>query len=371
MKKKILLVSVSAGSGHVRAAEALRTSGLEKHPDWEIVHIDLMNYVPTAVKKLVVDTYDFMVERAPALYGFFYKKTEERKVQKPEIFKQLNKFASKRFFKYIKDFQPDVIISTYPFIGLALSQADKNLKKIPYFVTLTDYGVHNFWISPNVKKYFVGTERMKSYMEALGVSPDQTIVSGIPVHSVFYEKKTVQNLKKKFHFSSDLPLILILSGGKGMMKCDVVVEMLLKSIDEKKIPPCHITTIAGNNEKLRTALEKIAKTRKISHLHVIGWTDEIDEYMRMADVIVTKSGGLTTTECLTVKKPMIVMYPIPGQEEENVHYILDSGSGVVAYSPQDLAFYVDEILQKKRKFRFPVRKGRTTDIIWKEIEKEL
>ena len=74
MKKKILLVSVSAGSGHVRAAEALRTSGLEKHPDWEIVHIDLMNYVPTAVKKLVVDTYDFMVERAPALYGFFYKK---------------------------------------------------------------------------------------------------------------------------------------------------------------------------------------------------------------------------------------------------------------------------------------------------------
>lgn len=373
MKKRILLVSVSAGSGHVRAAEALRTSGIERHPDWEIKHIDLMDYVPTPVKKIVVDAYSFMVDRAPALYGFFYKKTaqEEYSARKPEFIKQINKFTSKKFFKYVKDFKPDVIISTYPFVGLALSQADKTLKKIPFFVTVTDYGVHNFWVSPNVKKYFVGNERMKSYLEALGVSPGQTIVSGIPVHSVFYEKKKSEELRKKFRFSPKLPFVLILSGGKGMMRCDLVIDMLLHSIEDKRIPPCHIVTVVGKNEKLRITLDKIKKQHKNSHLGIVGWTDEIDEYMRMADVIITKSGGLTTSECMTVKKPMIVMYPIPGQEEENVHYILDSGSGVVAYTPQDLAFYVDEILHKKRKFRFPVYKKKTTEVIWKEIEKEL
>jgi processive 1,2-diacylglycerol beta-glucosyltransferase len=195
---------------------------------------------------------------------------------------------------------------------------------------VTDFNLHEWWVVPNTQQYFVATDKMAWQLRQRGI--ENIIVSGIPIMPAFDMPKDVGELQRKYHCDSDKKTVLILSGGHGLVKIDRILESLAKSST-----PLTLISIAGNNERLKRKLQGIVMPSHISS-QVVGWTDNIDEYMRIADVVVTKPGGITTSECIALQKPMILVRPIPGQEECNSDHVLESGYGVLARTAADIDY---------------------------------
>lgn len=337
----LLLVSVSAGAGHGQAAEAIRKTAAKRYPELTVAHIDMMDYVGRAVKKAVVESYELMATQFPELWRFMYKKTDRPQTSRLVRggSKLLNRGAAGRFLEYIAAQKPDQILCTHFLPAHALLEAPaKHQLQAPISILMTDYDKHDLLTTPGLNHYFVATEKMQWKMQRAGIPAARITVSGIPVDPVFYEAKDPAALKDTYLIPKDKPVFLILSGGQGLAKLDAIVTTLFVSPR-----PIHIIAIAGNNQKLLEKLEQLQPPAHIT-LTSVGWTDQMDEYMRLADVIITKPGGMSTTECLTLGKPMILISPIPGQEEHNAEYILERGGGVIAHTTDDLLYYVENEL---------------------------
>lgn len=336
--KKILLVSVSTGSGHVRAAEALLGFAQKTSPEFDIKHIDMMDYVGPTLKNSIVESYEILAKQLPNLWGFFYKKTDRPNILSfmPTLSNVFNQANAGKFFKYIKQTRPDHILCTH---FLPIYALDIVLKKneLPTSVSLlmTDYHTHFLQTSASVCHYFVSTPKMSWKLTQKGINEKSITISGIPIDSIFYQEKELSELRKKYNTDNGRKTILVLSGGQGLIKIDQIISSIAKT--NKKL---NIFAIAGNNKKLQESLKKIPTPENIN-LQIIGWTDKMDEYMRISDCIITKPGGLTTTECITLKKPIIAISPIPGQEEYNAEYILENDLGVIAHSPDDLLYFIE------------------------------
>lgn len=341
-KKRILIVSVSAGAGHVRAADALKKTADLYFPDIEATHIDMMDYVSAPMRMAVTDSYDLIMKKAPELWQFLYDKTNTSKVSRTlsELTKFINQINAAKFYTYVAEHRPDAIICTNFLPASALMGAPKKYRiTAPLSIVMTDYDKHALLLTPGLQHYFVSTEKMKWKMMQNGIEEKRIVVSGIPIDPVFYEKKSAEALKKKYDIHPHKKIILVLSGGQGMTKSDKIVEGLFDSAKDTVI-----IAIAGKNKKLEKSLRKLTPPQTID-LCIIGWTDTMDEYMRIADVIITKPGGMTTTECIALGKPIIAIEPIAGQEEANALYILENNLGRVALSGEDVGFYVDECLK--------------------------
>ena len=361
--KKLLIVSWSAGAGHVRAAEAIEKAAAVKYPNLEAQHIDLADYISLPMKKAIIDSYDIIVKRVPELWGFLYGKINSRKGadRLTKLTKQLKQANSLKFRKFVSAYKPDAIICTH-FLATDILLSAKKRWSIsqPISTLITDYDIHNLWFVPGTKYYFVATEKMKQKMIQQRItSAKNIVVSGIPVDPIFYKTKSTALLKKKHKIPTNKRVVLVLSGGQGLAKSSKIVKTLLKIN-----LPMTIVAIAGNNKRLENALKKINPPKHIKFFPV-GWTDKIDEYMRMADTIISKPGGITTSECIALKKPMIIIDPIPGQEDHNADHLLTYGLGVIARSPEDLEYFV------KTPFSYPKQKTSVpaTDIILKTLLK--
>jgi processive 1,2-diacylglycerol beta-glucosyltransferase len=363
--KKILLISVSAGSGHVRAAQAIEKTAKEKFPELHVGHIDMMDYTSKSIKKTIVESYDILAKQLPELYGLFYKKTDKHKMSKHirKLAKFFNRMNAGRFFEYIKKFQPDHILCTHFLPVHALSAAQKKYNiTAPISLLMTDYQSHDLQLSPNVSHYFVSTEKMRWRLACRGIDKKNVIISGIPIDPVFYKDKSLVDLKEKYHIQPAEKNILVLSGGHGLANINKIMAVLFKLKEN-----LNIFAIAGNNAKLKQQLEEMEAPKNIN-LGIIGWTDKIDEYMRLADIIITKTGGLTTTECIVLQKPIIAISPIPGQEEYNAEYILENNFGVIARTPDDLLYYLKNNLPHlPQKISPPENQKTSAEVILEKI----
>jgi processive 1,2-diacylglycerol beta-glucosyltransferase len=338
--KKLLIISLSAGAGHVRAAKALEETAHQKYPELETRHIDMAEYITIPMKKALIDSYGLMVKRVPELWGFLYDRINSPKGadRLTKLTKQLKQVNSLKFRKFVRAYNPNKIICTHFFPTDVLLNAPNRFQiNQPVCTVITDYDLHSLWFVPNTDHYFVATQKMKQKMIQLDiVDRDKITISGIPVSPVFYSQKSIAELRKNYQIPKNKKVVLVLSGGQGLTKSNQVVKLLLKSN-----LPLTIIAIAGKNKRLENVLKKIKFPSHISLLSV-GWTETIDEYMRLADVIVTKPGGITTTECVALGKPMIIVDPIPGQEEHNADHILSNDLGVIARNPTDLQYYVEQ-----------------------------
>ncbi len=339
LNKKLLLVSVSAGSGHVRAAEAIKKTAVKNYPELTVDHIDMMNYVSRPMRAAILDAYELMAVQLPELWRFVYKKTnaptQSRAIR--ELTRILNLTNAGKFFRFLAAYKPDHIMATHFLPAHALINAPKKfaLNSIPSLL-MTDYDKHGLLMSPGMSHYFVSTKKMRWKMRQAGIADEKITVSGIPIDPVFYENKSVSALKKQYHATDEKKIALVLSGGQGLAKLHDIIITLAESIQ-----PLIIFAVAGKNESLKNKLSALRVPPRHA-LHIIGWTDSIDDYIRIADCVITKPGGLSTTECIVLGKPIISISPIPGQEEHNAEYILENGFGVVAHAPDDLLYYLEQ-----------------------------
>lgn len=329
---KILIVSISAGAGHVRAAEAIRRTAVRDYPDAIIEHIDMIDFVNPAMKHMLVDAYEVLASHLPEVWGFLYDQANhDTSTSMKKLTRMINSVNGRRFFDYLAESRPDKIICTHCLPAHAIRSAKlESIANTPLSVVITDYNLHEWWLVPGAAEYFVATQKIAWQMQQRGY--EHVNVTGIPIMPEFSDTKDPAELRNKYGIAPDAYTVLLLSGGHGLVKIDHVLTAIAQM--QK---PVTIISIAGNNERLQRKLSKIALPPHIIS-KVVGWTDAIDEYMRIADVIITKPGGVTTSECIALRKPMILIRPIPGQEECNSDYILTSGYGVLARTISDLHY---------------------------------
>lgn len=341
-KKCIAILSVSAGAGHVRAAEALKATADERYDNLTVIHIDVMDFVPKLFRKLYAESYIDIVDKHPTLWGYLYKKTdvvkEDSQLQRLRV--GIENINTKKLRKALSEISPDSVICTHFLPAELLSRMIKKKKfDVPCWVQVTDFDVHSLWIHSHMAGYFAASEEVAWRMEDRGIDCSTVSVTGIPIMPAFGRSYSRATCIAETQLDPDKKIVLMMAGGKGVGKIDQLAERLIGLRDDYQL-----VALAGKNEKLLAKLNSIAD-RYPGRLVAKGFTREIEVLMAASDFAITKPGGLTTSECLAMGLPIIAVSPIPGQEERNADYILENGAGLKAYDVAGLEYRVKYLLE--------------------------
>ena len=337
MSKKVLIMSASTGGGHNRAAKAMKDEIEKKCIDGEHITceiIDSLKLINTIMDKIISSGYEKSAKYTPKAWGGVYKMSDANIVSKHEYKGNLfNTLLASKLKKLLKERKPDLIIGTHPFPMIALSTLKK---KYPYrnafnsfFVpplisVLTDYTAHSTYIQDEIDYYIAGDEYVKEVLISEGVDGDKIKPYGIPVEKSFLEHREKSVVLEELGLAPDKFTVLLMGGsfGAGNIK-DTLKELL--EIDRG----FQIIVITGRNETLKEKLEKSLEKYTIDkNISILGFTQDMNDILSAVDIIVSKPGGLTTTECLLKELPMIIPYYIPGQEEENMDFLSNCGAAL-------------------------------------------
>lgn len=341
---RVLILSVSAGTGHIRAGDALAKAAAAHPATGEVLHIDALRYTNKIFRRFYGQFYIDLVKSAPTLLGWFYDSQDEPwKTEKMRL--MLDRMNTGPLVRQIKKFKPDITICTHFLPSEILSHLIKHDKvDTQLSITITDYHAHAMWLSRLIHHYFVANEESRVQLETIGFPPECITVSGIPIDPVFCEPKERTALRAKQGLRSDLPMLLVSAGALGVSSAERIVEVL-----SDLAVPVQIVVICGKNEKLRqTVLDQLnGRPDTAAHLDfkVLGYTTEMDEWMKSADLYIGKPGGLTTAEAMSCGLPMVIYQPIPGQEERNSDFLLENGAAVKCNQLVTMAYKVNLLLQ--------------------------
>jgi len=314
---RVLFLSAAVGAGHARAAEALENAFLEAFPTrLKSKIVDTFRYTNPLLSKVVVNTYIEIIKITPAVYRYLYQRAE-RMNNSSEFNKLLNNMLATRLKTLIIDFRPDLIICTHAFpCGVVSVLKNKTGLRIPVVSVITDFTIHNFWVHHNIDLYVVADEELKSYLVNKGIEAEKVCVTGIPISPKFAEKHDRNELQKILGLRADLPTIMVMGGGLGFGPVGGVVKEL-----NKLSIPLQVIVVVGKNRTLLKKLEEAARQAAFP-LKVLGYVNNIHEIMEVSDLLITKPGGLTSAEALSKQLPLIIINPIPGQEEKNLEFLL-------------------------------------------------
>ncbi|MCU0960424.1 MAG: glycosyltransferase [Pirellulaceae bacterium] len=347
MSKCILVLSASVGAGHLRAAQAVELAIRQLDPTAMVENMDVLALTNAAFRRLYGKAYLDLVNRAPHVLGYFYDLMDRpvsprRKTDRLRyLVKRLNLAA---FVKYLEQQVWDVVVNTHflPAEILAHLRSQERFRA-PHFTVTTDFETHRLWVNQPCDLYFTATQESAKNLEHWGVPPESLVVSGIPVHPAFSRLKPRQQCLQNQQLQGERPVILQLSGGFGVGP----VEQLLKQLLEVTTP-AEVVVVAGRNEELRRRLELVQPPPR-HRLIVVGYTEHMDELMTAADVVVSKPGGLTTSEALACGAAMAVVNPIPGQESRNSDFLLENGAALKINNLATLPFKLDQVLSDPKR----------------------
>ncbi len=340
-KKKILLLSVSAGAGHQRAAEAIRSAALLKDSQFDVLHLDAMEFVTAGFRKIYTDFYIKLVNKAPALWGYLYHASNEAQSDSTteKLRRALERLNARSLLKAIEEFQADAIICTHFLPAEMLSrEIRKQRLHCPVWVQVTDFDLHRMWVHEHMAGYFAASEEVADRMLENGIPAEKIHVTGIPIMPAFQQKLERASCAPEFGLQAERTTILLMGGGAGLGGLDQVAARLLS-----QQPDFQLIALAGKNAAALQALQTLA-LRYPDRLFPQGFTKQVERLMACSDLVITKPGGLTTSECLALGLPMIVNSPIPGQEERNADFLLEQGVALKAYDDISLAYRVKHLL---------------------------
>jgi processive 1,2-diacylglycerol beta-glucosyltransferase len=318
---KALILTVSAGAGHIKAAQALKEC-IELGDGDEAIVVDSLKYINPLVDKIVVGSYMKMIEKTPYLYGKLYKFAEEEEGV-GDFSKTVNRILNSKLYKLVKNYDADLIICTHPFPQEMMSiLAQRKKMDAPIVSVLTDYAPHTFWIHSNIDAYIIPHEDLKFELIKKGVREDLIHPFGIPISPKFSQEVDKEAVRAEFGLE-DKTTFLLMGGSLGMGEIKTIFNLTLEHF-----PKVQIICVAGKNEALREELKELAAKYPKSKSVILSFTDKISELMSVSNLLITKPGGLTISEAMAKGLPMAIISPIPGQEERNAEYLLNSGMAV-------------------------------------------
>jgi processive 1,2-diacylglycerol beta-glucosyltransferase len=369
---RVLIATVTAGGGHLAAAAALEEAWRALRPGDTIDRIDLLKFFSPLHRSLHADGYVKLVEHAPEVWGLVFKKTDN-----PHLAQRLNKVkrlfpsqSRQRFQRYLDEFDPDIVLCTHylPLEALALRKRKGGRAAAPPVIAgqsdsvtssgarnatssadpvrprvvsvITDFEAHALWMEPCVDLYCVAAEETKARLVARGAPAEQVLATGIPISARFSIKPNVKAARQTIGLRDDQAVVLVLSGGFGM---GPVAEILVEL--DKTERPFQTVVVTGRNEELRRELS--GRDRK-HPTHVLGYAANMHELMALADLIITKPGGLTSSEAMALGKPLLILNPIPGQEAANSDFLLERGAAAKINRIEDLPYRIEQLLGTKK-----------------------
>jgi processive 1,2-diacylglycerol beta-glucosyltransferase len=350
MLKKVLLLSASAGAGHMRAAEALEKAFKQREDgeSREVHHLDILNYTNKVFRHFYSKAYIDLVNKMPEVPGWMYDKLDKPwKNERRRL--ALDKLNTRPLVKLLRDYQPDLIVCTHflPAEIVSWLKAKERLASRQVII-VTDFDVHAMWLVHHYEHYFVVIDEARVYLERLGIPAPKITVSGIPIDPVFAKKKDKREMRAKHGLAPDRTTILLSAGGFGVGSVDALISSLLPLQHRAQV-----VAICGRNEGLKKRLSRQAariKSDATVLLKPFGYTQEMDELMAASDLVVGKPGGLTTSEALAKGLVFVIVNPIPGQEERNSDHLLESAVAIRCNNLPTLSYKLDRLLADPVRF---------------------
>lgn len=329
--KRILILTVLAGIGHLRAAEAISKGIKELKPDVEVKTCDPMGLTAPKLQHFFNHAYLFLANYIPPLWGWIYNSRILSSYYSP-----LRWYGKRLYAKSIKfiidDFKPDILVSTHPFIAEGAGELKRQkIIDLPIISVVTDYHVHPFGINKYIDLFILPSLEVAIHLRNKGIQNEKIRISGgLPTDPKFFKPQDKNQLCKKLSIQKDSKVVLILCGGFGMGMGSVSKLLReFRGIDFK----LELLVVAGKNEKLKNKLTQISKHLKVK-ITIFGFIQNMEELMAVSHLVVTKPGGISISEALIKKLPLILTKPVPGQETWNRDMLLKEG---VAIQPKNLA----------------------------------
>jgi len=339
--QRVLILSAAAAAGHLRAAEALvaafEARGVSAY------HLEVLRYTNPLFRKIYSDLYVELMTRQPDLLGLFYKVLDHPwKFQKRRL--ALDRLNTAPLVKRLAKERPHVALCTHFLPAeILLHLRRKGDLDVPIGMVVTDLDAHAMWLFHGLDWYFVAREETKVYLSALGIPAETIFVTGIPIHPVFSEKKPKRETRLHLGLDPDRITLLVSAGGFGVGP----VESLVTTLQEVK-HPIQIVVICGRNPRLEERLKGASFFRHPTR--IVGYTTEMNLWMSASDLLVGKAGGLTCSEALACGLVLVIVNPVPGQEERNCDHFLEEGVAIRCNNLPALAYKIDTLLSDRERF---------------------
>lgn len=316
MSQGIIILSEDFGIGHKSVANVMEQS-LKRHvPDAIIRQYNPTSQVFPVMLTCAKYAYFFTLRHFPKIWGTIYYGTNGLEVSTRsryivDLFTE--QFHRKQLARVFYSYDPKIVICTHPFAQELAGIAFRNRSEVTMITIVTDYSAHRLWIADRTDLYFVADAAIKRQFVAMGVAEKKIIVTGMPIDPKFDRPKSPKPQGQQ--------TLLVLGGGMGLNIDYQMVATLAKRLQQTKI-----MIVCGKNRKLYEQLQHM--TDDYENLHVLGFVNHMDELLDQADLVVTKPGGVTIAECIAKQVPMVLTNPIPGQEEDNVKFLLEKQAGI-------------------------------------------
>jgi processive 1,2-diacylglycerol beta-glucosyltransferase len=374
MTMHIFVLSASVGAGHVRAAQAVELALRQIVPQARVRNLDVLSLTNTAFRRLYGKAYLDLVNKAPHVLGYFYdlmdRPTKSGRSSGDRLRLLVERLNLKAFTRLLQEEPCDLVINTHflPAEIIAALRRDGKLS-VPQVTVTTDFETHRLWVNQPCDRYFTATEEGALYLQSWGVPADSSFACGIPIHPVFSAPKDRGACLSRHGLAGDRPIILQMAGGFGVGPIEKIYQSILELAR-----PVEVVVVAGRNEKLKTELEAVPSPGR-HRTHILGFTEQIDELMAVADLVVSKPGGLTTSETLARGAAMVIVNPTPGQESRNSDFLLENGAAIKVNNLATFAHKVaplldnpDRLAQLKANARRLGRPRAAFDVVERSLE---
>ena len=321
----VLIFTASTGGGHKRAAAAIEAKIRSLSPETNVTVIDGMKAIGKVYDTTICKGYHIMATKTPAVYGKLYKLTDKN-VSFSKLLTKSNEMMATELLDVIEENDPDVIIICHSFITNMVSRLkEKGKLNVKAISLITDYDTHRSYVSPYIDAFVVAEPQMAEKLcQAYGVAESKVYPLGIPTFDRFSVSETKEELCKRERLDPAIPTVLMMAGSFGVTGVLDFYEQLAATEE-----PLQIIVITGRNIRLFDHFDRKIQELGAKNTKLLYFVDNVDDYMHIADVIVTKPGGLTVTESIACGLPMAIYSAFPGQEEDNVTFLLNHNAAVL------------------------------------------
>lgn len=348
---KVLIFYASYGGGHLNAAKSIENCIKTNYKDMDVEMIDCMKYVNKTIEKVTTAAYREMAKKAPWAWGRIY--SDAQKGPLAHITTRSNKIMAIKLLKLLREKKPDLIISTHPFGSQMCSYLKRKNKINSKIATImTDFAPHDQWLVGHeyTDYFFVAHNKMKDYLINKGISESKVFDTGIPISENFQKQYNKKEIFDKYNLDESKFTILFFGGGEFGLGKTRTVQIFNNFVQETKNNNIQIIAISGKNPKMKSAFEEVVDSNDAnSTVKIIEFSNEVPKLMAIANLVVTKPGGLTTSESLASHLPMVVINPIPGQEEENAEFLESKNIAVWIKKSDDSKEIIKSLLNNKEK----------------------
>ena len=318
---KVLLMSVKAGYGHHSTAEAIMKHFEERGHTCEM--LDMFTYISKKLGDTIQNAYLILTKYLSKPYGKVYDKLskEEEPYDKISVTALISNAVTKKLIEYVQDFNPDVIIGTHSFACVVMTiLREKGIIDCPLVGIVTDFTVHPFWESTELDRYVIPDRLLSYQMNKKGIPSEKLMPTGIPIKKAFSVKGDKNEARERLGIA-DKTTLLVMMGSMGYGD----IREAMFEIDSFEAD-FQVIIVCGSNEKLKSFVDETVWNKDVRSY---GFVNNVDTLMDASDIILTKPGGLTTSEAFAKGLPLVAMNPIPGQEDKNMAFLVNNGAAIV------------------------------------------